>query len=76
MPDDAKVAAVHRSGILPLGTDGDGMDYVLVVTGLARGQAWMVTDVGATPIAADFGRWMTGDVLPDGEWTLSNRRLK
>ena len=73
---DAKVAAVHRSGILPLGTDGDGMDYVLVVTGPSRGQVWMVTGEGATPISADFGRWMAGDVLPDAEWTLRNRRLK
>src|SRR5258706_8720679 len=33
----------HEFGTLPLGTDGDGMDYVLVVSGDARGQVWMLS---------------------------------
>jgi hypothetical protein len=64
---------VRRSGTLPLGTDGDGMDYALVVTGPARGQVWMLTDVGATPVADDFGAWIAGRLRPDAEWTLSAR---
>jgi len=72
--DSPVVERVHRSGILPLGTDGDGMDYVLVVTGQARGQVWMVTGEGALPVAAEFGRWMRGEVLPGPEWTLEARQ--
>jgi len=54
------ISAARRFGILPLGTDGDGMDFVLVVTGPARGQVWEITDVGATPVAASFGDWIRG----------------
>jgi len=72
--DVPTIERVHRSGILPLGTDGDGMDYVLVVSGGARGQVWMVTGEGALPVASDFGSWMRGEVLPDAEWTLEARR--
>jgi hypothetical protein len=67
---DEAIDEVYRSGILPLGTDGDGMDYVLVVTGPVRGQVWLVTDVGASPVAADFGRWLEGDIFPDATWTV------
>ena len=72
--DDAEVESVHLSGILPLGTDGDGMDYVLVVTGPARGQVWLITGEGAVPVAADFAKWMAGDVVPGAQWTLQDRR--
>ena len=74
--DSPLIDRVHRSGILPLGTDGDGMDYVLVVTGEARGQVWMVTGEGALPVASDFGNWMIGEVIHDAEWTLDARRLR
>jgi hypothetical protein len=57
---DEAVTNVRTLGILPLGTDGDGLDYVLVVTGEARGQVWEVTDVGAAPVARDFGEWIRG----------------
>jgi hypothetical protein len=65
---------VHNSGTLPLGTDGDGMDYVLVVTGPARGQLWMLADVGAIQVADDFRAWVEGRLLPDAEWTLRARK--
>jgi hypothetical protein len=69
----ARLEQVHRSGTLPLGTDGDGMDYVLVVTGEARGQVWMLTDVGALPVARDFGAWILGDYFQEARWLLDNR---
>ena len=72
-PDTASIERVHRFGTLPLGTDGDGMDYVLVVTGDARGQVWMITGEGAVPVASDFGKWLAGDVFPEATWTLDAR---
>ena len=75
-PDQARLQAVLSHGTLALGTDGDGMDYVLVVTGPARGQVWMITGEGALPIASDFARWMHGEVLPDAQWTLSGRAIR
>lgn len=71
--DKGRQASVQGDGAVPLGTDGDGMDYVLVVSGASRGQVWMISDVGATPVAADFERWITGNVYPDAEWTVENR---
>lgn len=71
--DQARFDAVHRDGILPLGTDGCAMDYVLVVSGPARGQVWMVADVGATAIAPDFSSWLEGHVVPGAEWSLEGR---
>ena len=68
------IEAVHRDGSLPLGTDGDGMDYVLVISGDSRGQVWLLTGEGAMPVATDFGSWIEGDVLVDARWTLENRR--
>jgi hypothetical protein len=75
--DDEKVFGrieeVGRAGILPLGTDGDGMDYVLVVMGEARGQVWMLTGEGALPVARDFAAWILRDYFPDARWLLDNR---
>ena len=63
----------HEFGTLPLGTDGDGMDYVLVVTGVARGQVWMLSGEFAMPVSQDFEAWILGDYLPDARWLLDSR---
>ena len=63
----------HESGTIPLGTDGDGMDYVLVVTGVARGQVWMLSSEFATPVARDFEAWILRDYLPAARWLLDFR---
>jgi hypothetical protein len=74
-PDETRLARVNRDGFVPLGTDGCTMDYVLIVSGAARGQVWQICDVRAFPVAADFGAWIEGDVLPDAVHTLGNRHL-
>jgi SMI1 / KNR4 family (SUKH-1) len=63
----------HEFGTVPLGTDGDGMDYVLVVTGAARGQVWMLSGEFATPVARDFEAWILCDYFPDARWLLDFR---
>lgn len=68
-PDPERLDATYHDGTLYLGTDGCAMDYVLVVTGEARGQVWMVADGGAQPVADDFGRWIEGDVPSYADWT-------
>lgn len=55
-----EIEAARRFGILPLGTDGDGMDFVLVVTGALRGEVWEITDVGAMSSARSFSDWIRG----------------
>ena len=70
--DSAVLEEVQRAGTLPLGTDGDGMDYVLVVMGEARGQVWMLTGEGALPVASDFAAWILRDYFPDARWLLDN----
>jgi SMI1 / KNR4 family (SUKH-1) len=57
---DEEIEEARRFGILPLGTDGDGMDFVLVVSGAARGQVWEITDVGAVAVAPTFRDWIRG----------------
>jgi hypothetical protein len=63
----------HELGTLPLGTDGDGMDYVLVVTGGARGQVWMLAGEFAMPVARDFDAWILRDYFRDARWLLDSR---
>jgi len=50
------------------GADADGMDHVLVVTGVARGQVWMLSGEFATPVAHDFEAWILRDYLPEARW--------
>jgi hypothetical protein len=45
---------------VPLGTDGDSMYWVLVVTGEHRGHVWNIADGGAQPFGREFG-YTTGD---------------
>ncbi len=68
-----RIEEVHRAGTLPLGTDGDGMDYVLVVTGQVRGQVWMLSGEFALPVARDFAAWILRDYFPGARWLLDNR---
>lgn len=63
----------HQFGTLPLGTDGDGMDHVLVVTGDKRGQVWMLSGEFAMPVAVDFDAWILADYFPDARWLLEFR---
>lgn len=46
-------------GCLYLGTDGCGIDWMLIVSGKERGQIWQFTDVGIQPCAPkrDFLSW-------------------
>jgi hypothetical protein len=48
-----------RNGWLKIGTEGCGMDWVVVVTGPQRGQVWNIEDQGAQPCAParDFIEW-------------------
>lgn len=61
-----KRARVH--GRLYLGTDGCGIDYVLVVSGKPRGQVWMHTDgalIAPRPpldFLAWYERWLDGEL--------------
>ena len=54
-------------GVLPLGDDGCGMYWVLVISGEARSQVWQIAEEGAQPCAPalDFlnwyKRWLDGD---------------
>ncbi|MEV4279027.1 SMI1/KNR4 family protein [Actinoplanes xinjiangensis] len=48
-PDEARLASVFDDGSIVLGTDGCGMNWHLVVTGVHRGQVWMVSGEGAMP---------------------------
>lgn len=45
-----KMAQIYL-GSLYLGTDGCGMDWMLIVSGKERGQIWQFTDVGIQPCA-------------------------
>lgn len=63
----------HDFGSLPLGTDGDGMDYALVISGEARGQVWMLTGEGAMPVASNFGAWLLADYLSEAQWLIDSR---
>ena len=53
--DTARLEAVARDGFVPLGTDGCGMDWVLVTSGPHRGIVWQITGEGAQPFGALFG---------------------
>jgi len=53
--EGVEVDDVYTRGILPLGTDGCAMYWVLVVTGELRGHIWMVCDAGAAPFGREFG---------------------
>jgi hypothetical protein len=46
---------VYTRGGLPLGTDGNGLFWVLIVTGQHRAHIWSIADVGAQPFGREFG---------------------
>jgi hypothetical protein len=66
----------HEFGTLPLGTDGDGMDHLLVVAGEKRGQVWMLSGEFAMPVARDFEAWILADYFPEARWLLESRPPK
>ncbi|WP_282698359.1 SMI1/KNR4 family protein [Streptomyces sp. CC208A] len=49
---EARTDTVFDHGSLPLGTDGCGMDWYLIVTGPQRGHVWLIDDVGALPFGS------------------------
>lgn len=65
--DEARHEAVCGQGWVWLGTDGCGLNWVVVVSGPARGQVWILADVGAAPYRAGrpFADWL-GDWLAGG----------
>ncbi len=67
-PDPARVAAC-RDGWLPLGTEGCGMDWILVVSGNQRGHVWNIEGQGAQPCAPalEFLAWYRAWL----QWTAS-----
>jgi hypothetical protein len=56
--DDDELDDLHH-GLLPLGTEGCGEDWMLVVTGADRGRVWNVGDLGISPCEPprDFLGW-------------------
>ncbi len=56
-PDEARIKATYTDGHLFLGTDGCGMDYLLIVTGPQRGCIWDRADGGACLLSLDFLDW-------------------
>jgi hypothetical protein len=56
--DEARIDAC-QGGWLKIGTEGCGMDWALIVTGVERGQVWNVEAQGAQPCAParDFLDW-------------------
>lgn len=52
-PDEPLIEAVLSWGFIYLGTDGCGMQNVLITSGPERGNIWMLSDVGAQPIYFD-----------------------
>jgi hypothetical protein len=53
--DGISIHDVFTRGIVPLGTDGCGIYWALVVTGSQRGHVWELTDCGAQPFGREFG---------------------
>lgn len=47
---------IHARGHLYLGTDGCGMQHVLITCGAERGNVWMISGEGAQPIYFDEER--------------------
>jgi hypothetical protein len=56
---DAERLTACRDGWLSIGSEGCGMDWVLIVTGAQRGKVWSIEDQGAQPCAPglDFLAW-------------------
>jgi SMI1 / KNR4 family (SUKH-1) len=48
--NEAKVNEVHAKGHIYLGTDGCGMQHVLITSGPEQGNVWMIAGEGAQPV--------------------------
>ncbi|OIJ99695.1 SMI1/KNR4 family protein [Streptomyces colonosanans] len=63
LPDDElgpMLEPVFGHGSIVLGTDGCGMYWHLIVTGLHRGHVWNICGEGAGPFGSEFG-FTTGE---------------
>ncbi len=74
-PNEAVMIAAQRHGHLYLGTEGCGLNWVLIVTGPERGFVWQIAGEGAQPTIPrrDFLTWYEDwldGTEPDGWWDL------
>ncbi len=71
--DDAAISTAQCHGHLYLGTEGCGLNWVLIVTGPERGFVWQIAGEGAQPTIPrrDFLTWYEDwldGTEPDGWW--------
>jgi hypothetical protein len=71
--DETVIHAARCHGHLYLGTEGCGLNWVLIVTGPERGLIWQIADEGAQPTIPrrDFLTWYEDwldGIAPDGWW--------
>ena len=61
MSDEGETEQVQHGNLL-LGTDGCGLHWHLIVTGVERGHVWQFSDIGITPTdpKRDFLGWYEG----------------
>ena len=59
-----------RHGCIFLGTDGCGMDWILIVNGPERGNVWMVCGEGVLPTVPkrDFLTWYEDWLVGVDNW--------
>ncbi|WP_333776969.1 SMI1/KNR4 family protein [Streptomyces sp. IBSBF 3136] len=68
-PEDPRIDAAFNKGSIVLGAEDGPSFWLLLTTGLRRGEVWMIADVGAIPVPGDQAwgfedwvrRWHTGD---------------
>ncbi len=67
---------VRYHGHLYLGTNGDGEDWILIITGDERGHVWNRADVGASPCipGRDFLSWYEYWLDGGDDWHSMNKR--
>lgn len=69
-PDETLHRHVHDHGHVYLGTDGCGLEYVLITAGAEQGHVWVLTGEGASPAEEDpvgFLDWLE-------QWLMQDRQ--
>ena len=54
--DEARIDVIHARGHIYLGTDGCGIQHVLITSGPEQGNVWIIAGEGAQPIHFDENR--------------------